>query len=535
MADMSSSGGGGGGGGGAAVALETAWQKVAKTLGASLQEISAKFDISASVARRTTGEYAALQVEAQGLTAEVETQSAIVANSKSAWEASSKAKGENADETIALKMEYLNEQKSLEDLLTAQFNNQKAMEEQKTAVEELQKKIIDINDTYKKESVEAYKTYTEGVAAANKKLADGMKQVQAEYDSRVASINENARNAEKAAVESYKSSLDSRIKALRDFVGLFSAVTEKNISGNQLTANLQGQVNAFKSFQDSMAGLSGKGIAPDLLAELRSMGPSAAPELAALNNMTETELANYSALWQEKSKLAKDSATTEMASARMELNNTLAGIRADQAAQLAQANSEMQTKLQEQQVIATEELAKLKTEFEKTNLVIRTNAQTAMKGVADEYSKMATASTTWAGKLMSNYAQGIRDNAKLVASAMQYVQKIVEDSMPAHSPAKVGPLKRLNVYGPNLIKGYADGIKNSYPLLQSAMDGMADIVGGIGNRPILDKFGIDTNISNSLGQTEKGTSIGIINITGSNADEIWAKFSRELAYAGVRV
>lgn len=526
--------GAGGSGGGAAQVLESSWQKAAKTLAQKLQELSTNYDISASVARRTSGEYAALQIEAQGFSAEIETQTAIVANSKGAWEASSKAKGENADETIALKTEYLNEQKALEDLLTAQANNAKAMEEQKTAVKELQNKIIEINDTYKKDSLKAYEDYTQGVAKANQELSKGMAEVQAEYENRIQQINANAASAEEAAYRTYNDSLNKRIESLRDFVGLFQAVTAKQTSGNELMNNLQSQVDAFKSYQESIAGLTQKGLAPDLLAELKAMGPSAAPELAALNNMTADELAKYSALWLEKSNMARESATDEMASARTELNNTLSGIRQDQSDQLENARIEMQTKLQEQQATAKAELETLAKEFATKNQEIKTNAASAMAEVTKSFSDMSTASTSWAVKLMQGYANGIKDNIGLIEDAMQSVQNVVGEYMPMHSPSKKGPLTLLNTFGPKLVAGYANGIMSSLPSLQSAMDSMSNIVNGINNRPAYDSFGVDTNLGKSE-LVSRGINIGPINITGSNADEIWDKFSRELAYTGVRV
>lgn len=79
----------------------------------------------------------------------------------------------------------------------------------------------------------------------------------------------------------------------------------------------------MRTWSENMASLASKGIEKGLLEELQAMGPGAAGQIAALNTLSSTELQEYVNLWKEKSKLAKDVATTELVGMNAERNKKL--------------------------------------------------------------------------------------------------------------------------------------------------------------------------------------------------------------------
>ncbi len=90
-------------------------------------------------------------------------------------------------------------------------------------------------------------------------------------------------------------------------------ITSKDsVKGSDLIRNLQDQVGELETWRDNIAELERKGISPDLMSELRSMGPKALDELKALNKLSSGELTKYADLWSEKYRLANTQAKKEL-------------------------------------------------------------------------------------------------------------------------------------------------------------------------------------------------------------------------------
>lgn len=73
---------------------------------------------------------------------------------------------------------------------------------------------------------------------------------------------------------------------------------------DDLTRDLQSQLDAFNSWRGDLANLAGK-VPADMLKELMDLGPSAAGMIKALANSSGPELQNYVNLWLEKQKIIK--------------------------------------------------------------------------------------------------------------------------------------------------------------------------------------------------------------------------------------
>ncbi|MED1406519.1 hypothetical protein P4U07_27795 [Bacillus mycoides] len=111
--------------------------------------------------------------------------------------------------------------------------------------------------------------------------------------------------------------LKRREDAIYNFAGLFEKIEIKGFDKSTLMNNLQEQVNVMSQWVDNMKSLSAR-VPEDLKGELYKMGPEAAGQIAALNSMSDAELAKYVELWREKHSLARQGAMDELAKLKEE-------------------------------------------------------------------------------------------------------------------------------------------------------------------------------------------------------------------------
>lgn len=113
--------------------------------------------------------------------------------------------------------------------------------------------------------------------------------------------------------EDFQKQLSSRAQEIVNSYKLFEAVPEQQkVAGEELIANLEGQISSIESFYDNLDALAGREVSGDLVAEIRSMGVSAAGELEGLLSLTDEELSRYSELYGEKQELANRIAMKEL-------------------------------------------------------------------------------------------------------------------------------------------------------------------------------------------------------------------------------
>jgi TP901 family phage tail tape measure protein len=165
-----------------------------------------------------------------------------------------------------------------------------------------------------------------------------LKSINDEYLKNVQEVNTKLIEEENKLNAAYDQALKDRTSTLTNFVGLFDEIKPKEdaLSGTQLINNLQGQVDAFKSWQDSLSQLQVKGLDEGLLKELQAMGPKSQQEIQALTTLTDVELGKYTELWKTKHKLAAEQATKELEPLKVETTNKIvelkiqAGIKLDE-------------------------------------------------------------------------------------------------------------------------------------------------------------------------------------------------------------
>lgn len=145
----------------------------------------------------------------------------------------------------------------------------------------------------------------------NKKIYTAENTLKEELEKQHEEIIEN----QKKVLDEYENAIKSRADALKGFAGLFDSVaSDSEVTGEELLNNLQGQVDAFKQWQENMAELEERGITGGLLEELKELGPQSAKEIEALTELTDKELEKYQELFNEKINLAEGQAKLDVGS-----------------------------------------------------------------------------------------------------------------------------------------------------------------------------------------------------------------------------
>lgn len=179
--------------------------------------------------------------------------------------------------------------------------------------------------------IDADKQYFQAKKSINQKMLDQEKN----YTSKTKKLYENLDKNIQRLQKSYTDQLNSKAKSIASSMNLFDEFTAKtDLTTKDLLNNLKSQVTGLKDWQSNLNSLSRRGVSKGLMDELRGMGTSAAGEIAILNQMTDEELDEYTALWKQKQNLAKKEAKKELAPMLKETQNQIAQLRADAAKEM---------------------------------------------------------------------------------------------------------------------------------------------------------------------------------------------------------
>lgn len=315
-----------------------------------------------------------------------------------------------------------------------QFEDDKAYYEKKlnagklSAVQEVQL-LTDLSKKYKKNSDE--RVYFEQQAAEKKKaIYDNLIAINDEYTAKIQEANQKLIDGEKALNDAYDAAVAERANSIKSFVGVFDEVPEAAaVSGQQLKANLQAQLETIRTWSTDMASLTARGVDKGLLQELQALGPGAASQIAALNTLSDSELQEYVGIWQEKSSFATEVAKSQLTDLRADTDAQIAQLRKDTQAQLAQYNIEWQGKIQEL-------TGGTKKQFNALTASMPAIGKNVIKGMQNGLTSMTPA-------LMSQ--------AKSIAES---VKATIQKALDIHSPSKWGK----NFIGKNLVLGIINGI-----------------------------------------------------------------------------
>ena len=139
-----------------------------------------------------------------------------------------------------------------------------------------------------------------------KKLNEFSSDELAEIDKKMYTARQSILEEEKRLLEEHEREMKAKAESISGFTGLFTNVESEEVSGEDLIESLKSQLEAIESYRNGIDELKEKGVSGGLLEELMGMGPDAADEIAALNDLTSAQLDNYIAMYEEKQAAAEE-------------------------------------------------------------------------------------------------------------------------------------------------------------------------------------------------------------------------------------
>lgn len=277
----------------------------------------------------------------------------------------------------------------------------------------IQAKLKDLNYQSQQEQLKATETYQENVA-----------KLDAEYLSKYQELTEK-----------YTKAVDDRTAAITNFAGIFDEVKlSEDVSGEQLLANLQQQNNVLVDWMGNLGALAERGLDEGLLAELQQMGPKSAAEIAALTTLSDEQLQQYTALWKNKSSLARQQAIGE-----------LEGMRLDTANQIYLLQEETKKKLE-----------KYQSEW-------KISMKAVTKSTKDQFKDMPSIGSYAVQGLIDGMNSRKAELEALAAELAAIVSGTVASSLDIHSPSRV--MKKLGGY---TTEGFVIGMQQAAKKLANA-------------------------------------------------------------------
>lgn len=354
-----------------------------------------------------------------------------------------------------------------------QFKNDKAYYTQKSkdANVSMQEELNILNKLaqgYKKNSDE--RIYFENLAKQKKQeITEAKKKIDEDYLNKVQELNQKYIDEEKRLTEAYQKAVDDRAKSLYSFAGLFDEISlNAEISGQKLLENLQGQVTTFEQWQKDMSTLAARGVDEGLIKELQEMGPKSAAEIAALNTLSDDQLAQYVSLWKQKSNLAHTEAVSELEDMRIDTANQIVALQEETAKQLAAYQAEWKS---------------------------------SMKKVVGNAKNMQSQMPSIGSNAVQGLIDGINSKKDLLAAAAAELAAIVagtvQSDLDIHSPSRV-----FKGFGVNVNEGFIQGLQQSAARLKNAMQGVYGSLANSAQR-VMNNSSVVTNtktIDNSRAQ-----------------------------------
>ena len=292
----------------------------------------------------------------------------------------------------------------------------------------------------------------------------------------VAGVAEGIEDNASVAVDAVKDLGDdilAKAKGISNFTGLFTGVEAEDISGKDLISNLESQMDAIRKYRDNLEALKEKGVSGSLFEELAGMGPDAANEIEALNKLTEKQLNEYIALYEEKKAAAE-----EIAKGFFSVGEEAAAELTETTAEGASEGVEAQ---EEPVVEATKELAEAaKEELESYQEDFKTIGEDLMEGVE-----------VGVNRGQSGVVNAI---ARALRAAVRAAKKAMDINSPSRVMAKIGDymaqgvgvgwsdrMEEVNAsIGNSLSDGLENRMANAYARMKAVMtDGMNRLSGDI--------------------------------------------------------
>lgn len=247
------------------------------------------------------------------------------------------------------------------------------------------------------ERIDADRQYFEAKQEYEERLAE-LKEEKAEKEK---DIQDTLIEKQKELNDAYEDALKSRKAEILSSMNLFEAWDSEGYKPDKLMWNLKTQVEGLKVWEQTLEDLGQKGLSEGLMEELRNMGPDAAANLYSLNEMTAEQLAEYNALWEEKSELAHRQAVED----NMKLWK------------------ETEDSISEAKRIAQDEIAVLEADYRSAVAELDAGLSDGLKGLVEQSAKIGE-------EIVSNLVNAIKKatTGSETKDALEKAAKIIDSS-----------------------------------------------------------------------------------------------------------
>lgn len=164
-----------------------------------------------------------------------------------------------------------------------------------------------------KKGSSAYVEASIELTKAKTTLNDDIKALDKKYSDDVKNIKDQLKKDIQEVTNAYDKAIESRTNQIKSSLGLFDLFAGSDaIAKEDLITNLNSQVDALREWDSVLDQLSNrKGMDSGLLTELEGMGVKSLATLQQINSMTDEELTQYIALFNQKNAIALERAETE--------------------------------------------------------------------------------------------------------------------------------------------------------------------------------------------------------------------------------
>ena len=434
-----------------AVENKTAGQKkelasAAETLNSRVEGLNIQYDKATGTINMTT-DAIRKQIEASKASAEVEAANAkMVENAKKRLDIKDKMK--------ELEKEYQNLIKETDSAENGIFSSSTARDAIKSqAKQKYNEEVKKLQEDIKK-TEESDNELTETIAKNNDLQAKSTE----DAVGRMSLAWENMNDDQRKLVEDMKAQFE-QMKS--DVQNAFQAIEQQSaISADQMTANLQKNIEAVDKWAGNLETLARRGLDQGLIEQLRQAGPKMADQTQALVDASDEQLGALNTKWSEAGDKAKEGFLRGINATGVELAPEI-------QAMVTAIGDEFRTALQDAGFdVKGREVATKTAEGIRAGQPDVQQATSEMTEASKQaFNNLPTEAKYSGSQVSGNYAQGISESSSLVQSASDFIKSTA-----------VGAMNTLNgegqTAGSNFGGGISTGINSSQGSVTGASLGM---------------------------------------------------------------
>ena len=434
-----------------AVENKTAGQKkelasAAETLNSRVEGLNIQYDKATGTINMTT-DAIRKQIEASKASAEVEAANAkMVENAKKRLDIKDKMK--------ELEKEYQNLIKETDSAENGIFSSSTARDAIKSqAKQKYNEEVKKLQEDIKK-TEESDNELTETIAKNNDLQAKSTE----DAVGRMSLAFENMNDDQRKLVDDMKSQFE-QMKS--DVQNAFQAIEQQSaISAEQMTANLQKNIEAVDKWAGNLETLARRGLDQGLIEQLRQAGPKMADQTQALVDASDEQLGALNTKWSEAGDKAKEGFLRGINATGVELAPEI-------QAMVTAIGDEFRTALQDAGFdVKGREVATKTAEGIRAGQPDVQQATSEMTEASKQaFNNLPTEAKYSGSQVSGNYAQGISESSSLVQSASDFIKSTA-----------VGAMNTLNgegqTAGSNFGGGISTGINSSQGSVTGASLGM---------------------------------------------------------------